>query len=218
MLLSSCRGIPRNYCEINTTARVKKKKKVKHRIKSTSGCIKYWKTISKSGEMNWVNLSILKGALTGGAVMVVRARFLGEWVRKKFYRASYLLFFLSFRQKWSPVLSSRISSCWARPPTPLGTTQGSTSITRVWLSRTVHLCSHHLAQAHLNTQQILSFLLKRWESGVHPAYPATLSASGSSKPPFARSVFAAFVEFIKDFFNKTVVVIDLNLQTPASHC
>lgn len=152
---------------------------MKHRIKSTSGCVKYWKTISESGEMNWVNLSVPKGALAG-AVMVVRARFLGEWVRKNFCRASYLLFFLSFRQRWSPTLSSRISSCWARPPTPLGTAQGSASITRLWLSRTVYLCSHHLAWAQLSTQQVLSFLLKRWESSVHPAYLLHLLPLGAA--------------------------------------
>lgn len=129
--------------------------------------------------MSWVNLNVPKGALMGGAVMVVRVHFLGEWVRTNFCHASYLLFLLSFRQRWSPALSSRISSCWAHPPAPLGTTQGSTSIARIQLSRTVHLCSHHLVQAHLSTQQVPSFLLKRWESSVHPEYPATPSASVS---------------------------------------
>lgn len=126
--------------------------------------------------MSWVNLNVPKGALMGGAVMVVRVHFLGEWVRTNF---CYLLFLLSFRQRWSPALSSKISSCWAHPPAPLGTTQGSTSIARIQLRAKMDCSTHHLAQAHLSTQQVPSFLLKRWESSVHPEYPATPSASVS---------------------------------------
>lgn len=96
MSLGTFLGIHRNCCEMTITMG----RRVKCRIKSTPVIWDAGRQYKKFwGRSERVNLSILKGALTGGAVMIVRVHFPEEWGRKKpFSHASYLLFLLSFSQ------------------------------------------------------------------------------------------------------------------------
>lgn len=85
--------------------------------------------------------------------------------KKTLYHASYLLFLLSFTQGSLQPFQVTFQVAELILQHLLAGTHVSSFISRIWLSRSIF---DYLGQALLSIQQVLLFLMKRWESSVHP--------------------------------------------------